>query len=448
MKKIILLALALCCNYAIGQTWSLENCIYHALENNIQVKQSMIDIENSRIGVTQAKLDYIPSLGASVAYSLNAGRSLDPTTYNFVNNQTVNTLNGGASLSTTVFAGMTKLHNLAKSKLDLESYFSQNEKLKNDITLSVASAFLQVLYAKEQVSNSQSQVELLVSQLDLTKKLVEAGSLALGSQLELESQLAQENYNLVSYKNQREIALLNLKQLLEIRNMPMFDIVAPDLSKYTETPIADFEATYKNSLFLPQIEISKLSHEKAKEDVSLAKAKFYPTLSLNANYGSTWSDARTKPQLSPDGQIIQTYYPFFNQLGDNASASVQLALNIPIFTSLRAQNGLRTAKWNRQKAELNILDAENKLYKEVQQAHADAIAAKEKYASATVAVTSSQKSFEYAQQKFSAGATTSVDYNTAKNNLIIALSAQTQAKYEYILKSKILDFYNGIPIVL
>lgn len=447
MKKLAVLISLLSFSFAHAQQWTLESCIRYAIENNIQVKQSAIDIENSKIGVTQSKLDYIPSLGASVAHSINFGRSLDPTTYNFINNQTVNTLNGGVSLQTIAFAGMTKLHNLAKSKLNLQAYVAQNEKLKNDIALSVTAAFLQVLYTAEQVSNSQSQIELLTSQLAQTIKLVDAGSLPLGSRLELESQLAQENYNLTSYVNQSDLSILDLKQLLEIRDMPNFEIITPDLTELKTNPVADLESTYQKALSLPEIEYAKLSRDIAKEDVSLAKANFYPTLSMGANYGSTWSDARTKPQLTPDG-VIQTYYPFFSQLGDNASSSIQLSLNIPIFNSLKTQNNLKVAKWNRQKSELSIVNAENKLYKEIQQARADAIAAQQKYVSATASVTSSQKSFEYAQQKFSAGATTSVDYNTAKNNLIIATSAQTQAKYEFILKSKVLDFYNGIPITL
>lgn len=451
MKKLTIGFIALCATLnAVGQNnvWSLEQCVTYAIENNIDVKKSNIDIENSKIGVAQSKLDYIPSLGVNMSHQTSFGRSLDPTTYNFIDNQTVNTLNGGASLQTTVFAGMTKLHNLAKSKLNLEAIISQNSELKNNIILSVASAFLQVLYTKEQVENSKAQLELLQTQLERTIKLVDAGSLPLGSRLELESQMAQENYNLVNYQNQKDIAFLNLKQLLEIRKMDDFDIVAPDLTHFVELPLSSVDSTYENSLELPQIEYAKLSHLIANEEVSLSKAKFYPTLSFGANYGSTWSDARKRTTLGTDGTPIQNKYPFFAQLGDNATASLQMSLNIPIFNSLKAANGLKTAKWNQQKAKLSILSAENKLYKEVQQAYADASAAKQRYVSATSAVTSTQKSFTYAEQKFSAGAINSVEYSTAQKNYIIAIASQTQAKYEYILKSKVLDFYNGIPITL
>lgn len=432
---------------AWGQQWGLEECIKYAIDNNIQVKQGDLDIENATTGVLQSKLDYIPSLGANATQSTSFGRSLDPTTYSFIDNETVANLNGGISLQTTAFAGMTKLHTLSKSKLNLQSYIANNEKLKNEITLSVTSAFLQVLYAKEQIGTSTSQIELLQIQLERTIKLVEAGSKPLGARLELESQLAQEQFNLVSYKNQLDVALLSLKQLLEIRQMPDFDIVVPDLSRFHKMPIADMDSTYSNALGLPQIRAAIIAHEISKEEVSLAKSKFYPTLNLSANYGSTWSDARTKPQINA-GQVIQTFYPFFSQLGDNASTSIQLSLNVPIFSSLRSQNNLKIAKRNEKRSMLEVTLIENRLYKEIQQAFVDATAAKQKYLSASTAVTSSQKSFEYAEQKFNAGATTVVDYNLAKNNLIIALSSQTQAKYEYILKSKILDFYNGIEITL
>lgn len=451
MKKLFLLIIIpLIAVSKVGaqSLWSIEQCITHAIDNNIQIKQATTDIEVSRLSNQQSKLAYIPSLSASVSQSTNWGRSLDPTTYNFINNQTVNNVNGGLSLGTTLFAGMQKLHTLKKSELNLISSIQSSQQIKNEITIAVAAAYLQVLYNKEQIRNSQSQIASVEQQVERTKMLVDAGSQPLGALLELQSQLAGENYTLVSTQNTFANSLLNLKQLLEIREQPEFDIVEPVIDTLTPGMIADMENTYQQALSLPQIELAKLKNDIAKHDVSLAKARMYPTLNFGLSYGSSWSDARQKPQLGTDGMPYYTAYPFFEQFKDNASTAMQFSLSIPIFNSLSAQHGIRIAKWQKSRTELGLTLAENQLYKEIQQAYTDAVGALEKYRSAQSSLTSANEAFTYAQQKFSAGATTSVDYTTAKNNQIIAQSMVVQAKYEYIFKVKILDFYGGQPITL
>lgn len=441
---------------ALAQAWSLEQCISHAVEHNLQVKQSQVATQSSKLDNTQAKLNYLPSLSGSVGYNASFGRSLDPTTYQFVSGSTVNNVNAGLALNTQLFAGMQKLHSLRRSELNLLASVQETERIKNEITIAVAAAYLQVLYNKEQVSVSENQIATLREQIARTSILVEAGSLPLGSRLELESQLANEQYNLVNYRNQGVNAILNLTQLLELRDAPNFDIEVPSLERQqllmqhlmSDSSATDIERVYQKATDLPQIEVEKLRQRIAQRDVSIARARYYPSISLGANYGSSFSDARQRPQLSPDGTIFYGKYPFLDQLADNASSGVQISMSVPIFNALSTRNNVRRSKLGMQTASISLSQAENRLYKEIQQAITDANGAIERFRSASVGVRSNEESFRYAEQKFNAGAATAVDFNIAKNNLITAQSMMIQAKYEYIFKLKIIDFYQGIPITL
>lgn len=437
-----------------GEAWDIGRCIRHAVEHNIQVKQGEASVEAGRIDNQQAKLNYLPNLSAGAGYNASFGRSLDPTTYNYISGQTVNNVNGSLSLSTSLFAGMQKMHSLRRSEFSLLAAVKDVERVKNEITISVAGAYLQVLYNKEQVAVSEHQIVTLQGQIERTSRLVAAGALPLGAQLELEAQLATEQYNLVNYRNQGINATLNLTQLLELRDMPNFDVEVPDSTTLAASfvqngpelhPVGD---VYTQALSLPQIEAEKLRHRMAEQDVSIAKARFYPSLNFGASYGSSWSDARKRPQLGSDGLPYYTKYPFFDQLSDNASSALQFNMSVPIFGGLNTRNNVRKTKVALRNAELGVQLAEDRLYKEIQQAWTDAGGSLERYRSAQSSVRSNEESFRNTEQKFNAGAATAVDYNVAKNNLISAESMVIQARYEYIFKMKILDFYRGVPITL
>lgn len=447
---VFLLALCLPCRGE--EAWNIEQCIRYAVRHNIQVKQGLNMVETARIENAQSKLNYLPNLNAGVGYNVSFGRSLDPTTYNYVSGQTVQNASGSLSLGTTVFAGMQKLHNLRRTEFSLMASVADVERIEDEIAIAVAGAYLQVLYNKEQVAVSEAQIETLESQIARTSKLVEAGSLPIGSRLELEAQLASERYDLVNYRNQQINALLTLTQLLELRDVPDFDIAVPDSLTLAAAldghDLRNVGEIYGAALTLPRIEVAKWQRKIAEQDVSLARARYYPSLNFGASYGSSWSDARMKPQLGPDGMPYYTKYPFFDQLSDNASSALQFSLSVPIFGGLNTRNAVRKTKIALRNADLNVKLAEDRLYKEIQQAWTDASGAAERYRSAQSSVASNAESFRNTEQKFNAGAATAVDYNVAKNNLLAAQSLMLRARYEYIFKMKILDFYRGVEITL
>ncbi len=432
-----------------GGAWDLERCIRYAIEHNIQVKQGDKSVDLSRLDNQQAKMSYLPSLNANAGYNASFGRSLDPTTYEYVSGKSVNNVNGGMSLNTQLFAGMQKLHTLRRSEFNLMNSLQEVERIKNEISIAVAGAYLQVLYGKEQVAVSQSNIANLKLQVDHTSKLVEAGSLALGNRLELEAQLAAEEYNLTNYENQLTIALLSLTQLLELRDVPDFDVEVPDFSdKIAVTPPWSVDDIYAQALGLPQVETERLRTKIAEQDLKLARSRYYPTLNFGANYGSSYSDSRQRPIRNPDGSTSYGKYSFIDQFADNASTSLQFSMNIPLFNSLNTRRNVERMRVTLSNAELGLSLAQSRLYKEIQQAWADASGALSRMESAQSGVRSGEESFRYAEEKLRAQAITSVDYNSARNTLIAAQSRLLQAKYEYLFKIKILDFYRGTPITL
>lgn len=453
MKKILIFAAVAFCSFMANSqsgVWDIEKCINYAIDHNIQVKQASTNVELNKLEKQQAKFNYLPTLGASVGYGASFGRSLDPTTYNFIENTTVNNVNASASIGTQVFAGMSKLYALQKSGINLLASVQDVERIKNEITVSIAAAYLQILYNKEQISNSENQINVINEQIERTKKMVAAGSVPLGAQLELEAQAATERYNLVTYQNNHANSMLTLTQLLELKNAPNFDILIPDVSSIIEAPvIANVDEVNDQAQVLPEIRGSEFRLQASELDVKLAQARYYPTLNFNLNYGSSYSDVRQRPQLGPDGTSI-TYgaYPFLDQMSDNASTSLSFSMQIPIFNGLTTRRNVNAARLNVENSRNSLSLAKDKLYKEIQQAYTDATGALNRYHSAVASVKSSEESFHYAQERFANGAIPSIDYTTAQNNLLNAQSMMLQAKYEYVFRIKLLDFYKGVPITL
>jgi len=347
------------------------------------------------------------------------------------------------------------------------------EKTKNDIALNITAAFLQILFNEELLAVAQKQLEITNMQVERTKKLVEAGSLAKGSLLEIQAQQASEELQVVNMENQIDISFLTLTQLLELESTENFEIENPNLPDVDESvSLSKVSSIYQQGVSsLPQIksaEFQLLSSEKA---LAISKAMYYPSLSLNASIYSGYSNnvqksifftSLVESQLighTAGGEevwseeyssISQTYesYPFSDQVKDNAYKSLGFNLSIPIFNNWQVQTAVKNSKIALLNAEYNLELQKNVLYKEIQVAHTDAIAAQKKFISTKKAVTSIEESFRYTQQKFDVGLVNSVDYNVAKNQLSQTQSELLQSKYDYIFKTKILDFYNGKPIVL
>jgi outer membrane protein len=449
------------------KAWTLKECIDYALRNNIQIKQNQLNADLSRVKLEQSVASMFPNLNGSASHSYNYGRTIDPFTNQFVDQRTqYNNFSLNSSIS--LFEGFQVQNTLRQSNYDYKAGKLDVQKSQNDIALSVVTAYLQILYNKELVNISKSQLEVSENQVSRTRKLVETGSLPKGSLLDAEAQAASEELRLINAQNQLELSYLNLTQLLDLPTPKGFDIIDPQLSLPTtslaeNTPESVFEYAVKNQ---PEIKSAELKVRSAEKGLSIARGARYPRLSLGGSMGTGYSDIRTRvtgfttityisgitqgsqdPVISSQRIPLTEKTPFRDQLEDNINKSIGLTLSIPILNNWQVQSSVARAKINRANAELNNQLAINQLNKTIQQAHADANAALKKYNATAKTLESLREAFKYTEQKFNVGLVNSIDYMNAKNNQSKAESDLLQAKYDFIFKSKVLDFYLGKPLI-
>lgn len=475
LKRILLLIFVVFvgANSFSQELWSLERCIQYAIDNNIQIKQQALNSEYQKNQLLTSKMSVLPSVNGSGYESLTFGRRVDAYTNDFSTENT-QALNMELSARVDLFKGGQKLHEIRKSKLNLEASLKDLDKAKNDISVNIANAFFNVLYNQELLEVTSRQLETTRLQVINTEKLVNAGALANGNLLEIQSQLANEELQLINSQNSLDLAYLTLTQFLELDTVKGFEILIPVLDPINQTSILPAVQQVFNEavMVMPEIESADLSKSVAREDLSIARASRYPSLSLSAGYGSGYSSARkdldgitpTSPVLVGYGynSINDNYFDvyqygfdytyktraFSDQLKDNASSSISFGLSIPIFNGWQVNSAISNAKINLESARYSSDLARKQLFREIQQASADANAALKKYIATEKALEAMRESFRYTQKKFDVGLVTSLEFNTAKTQLNKTESELLQSKYEFIFKQKILDFYRGKPITI
>jgi outer membrane protein len=452
MKHFVFLAFTFCLglnNILTAQKiWKLEDCINYAFENNLQIKQQVLNTRYNSNQLLQSKIGLAPDLNAGIGTGVSWGRALDETTYEFTQNETIISGNANASSSLTLFSGLQQYNTIKQNEFNLMASLQDLEKLKNDISLAIAAGYLQILFNTELMTVSKNQLELTRMQVSRTSKLVDAGSLARGSLLAIEAQAATEELNVINASNQLDIAYLTLTQLLDLDSVGGFQIEIPEFGD-----IADQEILLTvNSVFneantiLPQIKSAEYQLSSSEKSLGIARGARMPSINLSANFGSGYSDNRKK--YNPATGQFDLPYAFSDQMLDNRSTNLSLGLRIPIFNGWMVGTNISNAKLTVMNSQLALETARNNLYKEIQQAYADAVAARKKYLATEQALTSMEESFMYTEQKFEVGLVNTVDYNTEKNRLTQTQSDLLQAKYDYIFKMKILDFYRGISLTL
>jgi len=450
MKKIVLLVLVFAFSFSgiyAQEIWNLEKCITHAKEHNINLKLQKLDAEVQANNTKQSKLDLLPDLNGSSGYNFSYGRSLTANnTYENANSQSASL---DLSSSLTLFNGFQKWNLVKQNKLNLKAYLQDVEKEKEDLALNITSYFLDILFKKELLQVAHEQLKVTELQIQRTEVLVEAGTLPKGTLMEQRAQAAREDLAVVNAQNSLDIALLDLAQLLDLEDTQGFDIQTPELPVLNATKsMADPESVFINALtFRPEIKAAQFRLESSEKSLIIAKGQRSPSLSI---YGS-WGSGYRKNLNETDGLtglVIRNEMKLNDQLKLFESKSFGLSLSIPIFNGGTVNKNISNAKINIDRSRLNIENSKNALRKDIQQAHANAKAAMKKFFSSETAVSSTEEAFRYTEEKFNLGLVNSVDYNQEKNNLFKSKSELLQAKYEYIFRTKILDFYNGIEIDL
>ncbi|MBN1767115.1 MAG: TolC family protein [Prolixibacteraceae bacterium] len=419
------------------EQWTLLQCIDYAHEHNIMIQQYELSTHYQENQLQQSKYNRLPNLSANVSQGVNFGRSLTiDNTY-----ESITSASTGLSASTNVllWQGGTLRNAIMQNEYGVKSSFEDLQKAKDDVALNITAAYLDILFARELLLVAEKQAEQTQSQLNRSTQLVDAGSLPQGALLEIEAQLAREQLEMVNSENQLRLATLVLAQMLELDSYNDFSIVQPVFPELrAQMSIMESEEVYEKALQnRPEIKRAAYQLESTKVQLDIAKGSLYPTLSASAGIYDDYLNTSAREVTG-----------FFDQLADNHRESLGLNLSIPIFSRFSNRTNIDNARLQIENQKLEVESVKKELRRQIEQAQINAVAALKRYTANKTAVKSMQESLRYIEEKYNVGRVNPVEYNNAKTNLAIAESNLLQAKYDFIFRSKILDFYNGTPIEL
>lgn len=441
--------------------WNLQQCVDYALKHNIMLQQAELNNQINKNNALQSKAGILPSLNAGAAHTYNFGRTIDRYTNTFANTQVLSQ-NFYISSNLVLWSGLSQWNNIKATQY---AYLAGSENVKqqrNDLSLNVATAYINVIYCNELLTIAKSQFDITKQQLEQTEKLANAGTLAKSAVFDVKAQLATEEVNVTTADNNYQIAMLSLKQLMNLDSVNNFNILKPDVEVQSESLLSNsvqniYETALKNQPSIKGAEYNLLMSEKY---LAAAKGRVSPTISLNGSIGTGYSGLakdvvgynNVTDTLGYIGTTPFTYVrqdpifkdtPFNDQFSNNVNKSIGFTLTVPLFNGLQTYTSVKNAKINAINAKLNQDLAEQNLYKLIAQAFANARAALNKYVASKSSVEASEQSFYLAQQKFNVGAISSFDFNTTKTRLLTAQSNLLQSKFDYLFKLKVLDFYQG-----
>lgn len=438
--------------YSNGQTkkWSLEVCVKYALDHNISIRQSELDTQNAAIDKKDAFGNFLPSISASASHSWNIGLNQDITT-GLLKNQTTQFTSAGANIGIDIYKGLQNLNTLRRTTLSVLASKYQLQKMKEDIALNVANAFLQVLFNKENLKVQNEQLVIDKKQLNRTEELVNAGNLPKGDLLDVKATIASDNQKVIAAENALLIAKLSLAQLLQLDSFENFDVddastFQMDQNILGQTPTSIYE---KAKLERVELKIAQTNLEIAQKNVLIAKGAYQPTLRGFYNFNSRVSYADVALRDPTTGAVIGTQAPpkFFDQFSDNKGQSFGAQLNIPIFSGFAVRNNVERSKVNFEKSKIALEQQELDLQRNVYTAFTDARGALKAYESAIEALDARTQSYNYSKDKFEVGLMNAFELSQSQTLLSTAQSEVLRTKYDYIFKTKILEFYFGIPII-
>lgn len=414
---------------AQNRKWTLEECVEYALQHNVEVKQSQNQIRSLKVERSTLKNSFLPDLNAGASQKFAFGRSLNQdNTYEDSNIQ-----NSSFSVSTEVplFNGFKRVTSIARNKFDLLAAEADKELIENNLSLNVTGAYYQILLDKEIYRIAQKQILLTKEQEERTKLLIDNGKVSQSQLYDVKAQLADDELAATEARNSLRMSALELMQLMELKGMEEFDVDSLDENLMPTDSLMPEHVFASAVNCMPQIQQAYYSLQSKSALVKVAKSGYYPVLSLGAGVNTGY-------YYSGSG-LNQT---FDKQFKNNMQKSVYLTVSIPIFDRFSTRNQVKTARIEENNASLTLENEKKKLYKDIEKAYLDAMAAFEKYKSTTKAVAANEEAHRYALEKYTAGKSAVYEYNEIKMKLADALSKQSQAKYTYLLKDRLLVFYS------
>lgn len=415
--------------------WSLSDCISYAIDHNITIKQQDLHRKNQEIALNTAKNSRLPDLNSSVNENFSFGRGL--TSSNTYSNN--NTSSTGFSLgsSVPVFQGLRIRNSIKESELNLQAATEDLEKAKDDIRVQVAQAYVQILYDMELLDVALNQVSIDSLQVDRLSEMELNGKASASEVAQQKAALGQSRLNATQARNDLNIALLDLSQLLELHNPEGFSVVRPsrDIENLLLPSPDDIYADAVTAK--PVIRAEEFRLKAYDWTIKNAKSGYMPTISLSGGIGTNYYTLSGAHNDS-----------FADQMKHNFSQYVGLSLSVPIFNKLQNRNQVRSAQLSKINQELQLESAKKSLYKEIQQAYYNAVAAQEKYRSSTDALASAKESYDLMLAKYENGKANITEFNESRDSYLSAESTLVRARYEYLYSSSLLDFYRGHQLTL
>ena len=473
MTRILLFLLLITFSAATGQTrvLSLQECIDIALENNLRVKRGYYGLRGSEIGLLQSKAALLPSFNLGSNAGKNYGRAINPVTNAFINrNSDVLNLQGSAFL--TVFNGFRLTNTVKQNMRELEASDFELTKAKNDVILNVVSFYTTVIFNKELLANARFQLTSAMEQLDRIKKQVAAGQLPMANELNQEAQVASAEVNLINQENALNLSLLQLKQAMQVQGSETLDVEVPSIDP--EDLILDNspEQIYQiASQTMPEIKAALLRVESSELALKSAKGSLYPRITLSAAAQSNYSSISNTQRTSIDGfelsstpfgvvsgtnaqvfayqpvyKVVASEYNVQDQLSDNIFKTLNLQMNIPLFNGMQTRAGVQRAAISKEIAVVNQQETQNTLRQSIESAYNDALAASKTYAASLKQENARNEAYRMTKQRFEIGASNYVEFRIAETDLVQARSDLARAKFNFIFRKKLLDFYQGKPI--
>lgn len=471
MKKHILCWVLFSPIFLQAQKWSLQQCVDSAIKNNLTILQAYDNVQNASLILSQSRWTQYPNLNANTSQTFNFGRALDQTTYQFSDRRS-RTNNFSLNSSVVLYNGGQIKNVIRQNQLFLYASHFELQQLKDQISLDVVNAFITVLYATESVNNVLLQQQSTKELTRSTELLVQAGKKAESDLAQLKAQAATERYNLAVAQGDLRTSKLNLQQLMEVSYDENFEISIPSLPEADLNLLPGSTQVYNIALQIqPSIKSSELQIEIEKLGLKLSRAGLYPKLSFNAGLNSNYSSLSTLSKISTVSSLetvgylkdnmnqeVVNYierniytpqsYAFFRQLSDKFNQSVSLSLSIPIINGKQARYAIKKQEVKIHAAELNDRLNKNALRKNIEQASVEAGNAQTKYLASKEALNAEEITYQNLQLLFEASKATAVDLLIEKNKYAVSTSQLLQAKYDLVLKLKVLDYYQGKPLYL
>lgn len=449
-----------------GTPWSLQQCIDHALRYNLDIKQQHLNEDRSQADLTQSYANMFPSLGGTSVQGYNYGRTIDRFTNEFATERVLfHNLYGSSDV--VLFSGFQNVNNIRYNIARNTAFRYDTEKLKNDIILAIAGAYLQILYHEDLTLIAMEQLDVIEQQLERSRILFEGGTIARNALLEVEAQMSQQQLTLLTAQNNLRLSYLELIQLLDLDPEEPFTVEKPGLEVDESFAFYDSAEAVERTLNIePSVMAANSRIKMAERALAIARGGHSPRLSFVAQLGTGYSEAATIQTGSvPTGELEQIGFtesneavyrevftpsyqkkPYKDQITDNYNTALYLTLNIPIFNRLQTRTRVSHSRIDLESAQVSYDQQKNSVSKLIYQSHADALASFQQYLATERSLEAFRESFRFASERFDQGMINAIEYNESRVRLARSQAEALQAKYNYVFMVKILEFYQGEPL--